>query len=182
MHHILSFPVEIIIYVFESLDDIDDALHFARCCKYLYSAFNPMGVRLAIFRSVIARASHHEYDVELSQRTNLYGQFSEDFYETLSLPIAENPTYRKSLAYKFLSPLTCGDKIPAEIVWDVVCRWQRMRVLYNLYCNSAINEAYSTSTFPKSRIGSRNGFQRDVAMTREPALQPPSDRILASVE
>ncbi|CAI7661282.1 unnamed protein product [Penicillium pancosmium] len=188
MLHILNLPVEIIICVFESLGDIDDALHFARCSTYLYHVFNPVGVRLAIFKSIIARASHHENDVELSQRANLYGQFSEDLYETMSLPIAENPTYRKSLASKFLSPLTCGDNIPAEIVWDVVCRWQGMRVLCNLYCNSAINKAYSTSTMPyptSTTPYSRNqpqGSQREEAMAREPCLQPPSDPIHASVE
>jgi hypothetical protein len=74
-----------------------------------------------------------------------------------------------------LGPLKCSDVIPAGIVWDVVCRWQGMRVLYDLYCNSAINEAYSTVTSPFF-LGEEatRSFPSDEVMTRDPALQPPS--------
>jgi hypothetical protein len=56
MCHILDLPPEIVIWVFESLENIDDALHFARSCKYAFSAFDTNSVRLKIFRSIIVRA------------------------------------------------------------------------------------------------------------------------------
>jgi hypothetical protein len=55
MNLILNLPPEIIVWVFKSLDDIDDALHFARCCKYVHCVFDPMSVRLEIFKSIIVR-------------------------------------------------------------------------------------------------------------------------------
>jgi hypothetical protein len=53
MQSILNLPVEILLFVFESLDDIDDSLHLARCCKYIYWVFNDEHNRLTIFRSIV---------------------------------------------------------------------------------------------------------------------------------
>jgi hypothetical protein len=51
--HILLLPVEILVDIYESASDIDDALRLARTCKYLNSVFDPLDVRLRIFRSII---------------------------------------------------------------------------------------------------------------------------------
>lgn len=105
---------------------------------------------------------------------NLYGQFSCDFYE--SLPIPQNPTYRKSLASRFLNPSGSGDDVPAEIIWDIVCRWHGMRILYSLYCDSAINKAYLSSAFPSEVLADEINDE----MASESALPPPSGPISAS--
>ena len=55
MSRALDLPPEIVLWVFESLDNIDDALHLARCCKYFYSIFDVTGVRLKIFKSIVVR-------------------------------------------------------------------------------------------------------------------------------
>jgi hypothetical protein len=54
-----SGTIEIFVYIFELLDDPDDALHLARCCTRIYRTFNPSNTRLRIFRSVIIRLHHH---------------------------------------------------------------------------------------------------------------------------
>lgn len=55
-----------------------------------------------------------------------------------------------------------------------------MRVLYDLYCDSAINEAYSVSTFPY--ITDLSVSKTTEAMASEAALQLPSGPVSASVE
>ncbi|PLN74449.1 hypothetical protein BDW42DRAFT_63445 [Aspergillus taichungensis] len=173
MGWVLNLPTELIIRIFESLDDIDDALHFARCCKDLHCVFDPLSARFKIFRSIIARASHHENDIELSQRVNLYGRFSQDFYESRRIP--SNPTHRKSLVSRYLNPLDSSEDVPAEFIWDIVCRWQGMRVLYDLYCDPAVNEAYLASTFPN--IQTPPIPDHSEAMASEPALLPPAGSV-----
>lgn len=109
----------------------------------------------------------------------MFGRFTCDFYE--SLPIPPNPTYRKSLASKFLDPLNSGDDIPAEVVWDIVCRWQGIRVLYDLYCDSVVNEAYLASTFPHI-TDVVDMPDTTEAMAAESALAYPSGFVCASFQ
>ncbi|KAJ5882319.1 uncharacterized protein N7529_000991 [Penicillium soppii] len=47
-----------------------------------------------------------------------------------------------------LEPLGYGKDIPDEVVWDLVSRWHGMRLLFALYLDTAIQEAYVNSTFP----------------------------------
>lgn len=44
-NHILELPSETLVQVFNWLDDIDDVLHFARCCRYVNSIFEYPGLR-----------------------------------------------------------------------------------------------------------------------------------------
>ena len=44
----MSRALEIVLWVFESLDNIDDALHLARCCK-CFSIFDATGA-VEVFR------------------------------------------------------------------------------------------------------------------------------------
>jgi hypothetical protein len=51
--HILDLPFDILLQLFNWLDDIDDVLHFVRCCRLVNSVFEFPGFRLAVFRSII---------------------------------------------------------------------------------------------------------------------------------
>jgi hypothetical protein len=63
MCRILNLPPEVVVWVFESLDNIDDALHLARCCKYAFSVFDATSVRLKIFRPI-----HHRKNTTSAER------------------------------------------------------------------------------------------------------------------
>jgi hypothetical protein len=53
--HQHELPFEIVLWFFELLDNIDDALHLAYCCRYFYTVFNSANVRSKVFKSIIVR-------------------------------------------------------------------------------------------------------------------------------
>jgi hypothetical protein len=53
-----DLPTELLLCVYQSLDDIDDALHLARSCRRLYRVFNDPANRHGILKSIIVR--YHE--------------------------------------------------------------------------------------------------------------------------
>jgi hypothetical protein len=73
-----------------------------------------------------------------SKNIAFYGAFSQEFYETKHVPEDRRSGRGNHLASRLLSTVDSHTKIPAEIIWDVVCRWQGMRLLFDLYCDSAI--------------------------------------------
>ena len=52
---ILELPVEVLLLIYQSLNDIDDALHLARTCKQLYAIFDSPSSRVNILRCIIVR-------------------------------------------------------------------------------------------------------------------------------
>lgn len=52
MGSLLLLPAELLLMIFKSLENIDDALHLARTCKLLNNTFDSSH-RAAIFRSII---------------------------------------------------------------------------------------------------------------------------------
>ncbi|KAJ5814962.1 hypothetical protein N7474_006739 [Penicillium riverlandense] len=169
MAPIQNLPVEILVYVYECLDDVDDVLHLARSCKYLNSVFNPLNTRLKIFSTIIQHAPQHAYDFELCDRVRLYGGFSEIFYS--KYPIREDPEGRKLFFSNNMDLGKLSRELPAESVWNVVCRWHAMRLLFNLYCDSSVQRSYSTSVYPNV---AHTGLPGLGALAREETLQVPS--------
>ncbi|CAL5874618.1 uncharacterized protein PFLUO_LOCUS8915, partial [Penicillium psychrofluorescens] len=170
MGHIQNLPVEILVYVYESLDDIDDVVHLARSCKYLNYVFNPLHTRLRIFSTIIQHAPQHAHDLELCDRIRFYGDFSEIFYSKDA--VHEDTEGRKQFFADNLDLGKSSRELPAETVWAVVCRWHAMRLLFNLYCDSSVQRSYSTSIYPYT--GHRAVWEDRQAMGREEALLPPS--------
>ncbi|KAJ6047186.1 uncharacterized protein N7446_012020 [Penicillium canescens] len=74
----------------------------------------------------------------------MHGHFSSEFYSTPSIP---GNAVRRRWHLNMLEPLEYGKDIPEEVVWDIVSRWHGMRLLFAIYLDKAINEAYVNSTF-----------------------------------
>ncbi|KAJ6051012.1 uncharacterized protein N7446_005643 [Penicillium canescens] len=96
---------------------------------------------------VWTHAPQHHYDLALNQSIHMYGDFSSEFYSKPSIPA--NPE-RRRWYLNMLKPLDCGEVIPDGVVWDVVCRWQGLRLLFDLYVDTAIRKSYVKSVFPYS--------------------------------
>ena len=62
--------------------------------------------------------------------------------------------------------------MPAETVWEVVCRWQGMRLLFDLFCDASVQESYSVSMFPYMPIA--DGKEDREALAKENVLPVPS--------
>ena len=52
---IVDLPLEVLLLVYQSLSDIDDALHLGRACKRLNNIFDNPFSRVNIFRVIIVR-------------------------------------------------------------------------------------------------------------------------------
>ncbi|KAJ5663546.1 hypothetical protein N7507_004277 [Penicillium longicatenatum] len=144
MSRFQDLPPEIIGWVFTSFNNIDDALHLARCCKYFYDIFNPTSMRLNVFRAIISQGPQHQYDIQLSQAVAMHAAFSSEFYTSPAIPSNSEGRTRHA---NMLAPLEPGSEIPEGMVWDVVCRWHGMRFLFDLYCDKSTSEAYIDSIF-----------------------------------
>ena len=55
MSHLLQLPAEILLQIYSSLADIDDALRLGRSCRRTHAVLNPVAHCLSIFRTVIVR-------------------------------------------------------------------------------------------------------------------------------
>ncbi|KAH8435163.1 uncharacterized protein LDX57_012792 [Aspergillus melleus] len=64
---IVDLPVEVLPLVYQSLNDIDDALHLGRACKRLNNVFNNSLPRVNIFRVIIQNQSQHMHDTPSTQ-------------------------------------------------------------------------------------------------------------------
>ncbi|QKX53946.1 uncharacterized protein TRUGW13939_01026 [Talaromyces rugulosus] len=175
MAHILRLPVEIQLEIYKHITNIDDALHLARTCKVLSSAFEAPSNRQDIFRSIIHNGLHHKYDVHLHVKEGQYADFVVN-YEYGRLPDYHN------------RPLVQGEpqvdpeistKLPAEVVWSIVCRWHAMKVLFDLYFDSAIRPFYLQSVIPW-RTDQRDHWYVELAY--ETPMPPPSGRDIESLQ
>jgi hypothetical protein len=142
MCHLLRLPIEILVYIFELLDDLDDALHLARCCRRIYRTFNPSNTRLRIFRSIIRNADHHALEPDLSLLVGLNGRFA--LYDESLVP--RGLSYRKEFFQQHLAVRN----LSAAAIWEVVCRWHAMRLLFDFYCDTSIQTSYSQARWQAS--------------------------------
>jgi hypothetical protein len=56
MPDLRNLPTELLLWVYQSPDDIDDVLHLARSCRRLYMAFDDPKNRQEILKSIIVRS------------------------------------------------------------------------------------------------------------------------------
>ncbi|KAF7589385.1 hypothetical protein BBP40_004328 [Aspergillus hancockii] len=142
MSPLLRLPIEILDYIFELLDDLDNALHLARCWRLIYRTFNPPNTRLRIFRG---NADHHALKLGLFLLTRLNRRFA--LYD--KSPVAQRLSYCKEF---FQQHLVIQD-LPAAAIWEVACRWHAVRLHFNFYCDIAIRTPYSLSRWEASEEG-----------------------------
>ncbi|KNG89005.1 hypothetical protein ANOM_002395 [Aspergillus nomiae NRRL 13137] len=143
---ILSLPVEVLLLIYQCLNDIDDALHLARTCKRLYTIFDSPLSRVNIFRCIIQSQDQHQYDTKLTivQSCNpaycLSPNSTTGHAQTASKPGPEVLHQALFAAH----PQQLSD----EQVWGIVCRWHGMRSLFSLYSDTAIHDIYMNNWTP----------------------------------
>ena len=74
----------------------------------------------------------------------MHASFSSGLYSKPSILV--DPDRRKQYL-KLLEPLADSEDIPDGVVWDIVCRWHGMHLLFDLYIDKDIAGAYSLSRF-----------------------------------
>ncbi|RAK95574.1 uncharacterized protein BO80DRAFT_486755 [Aspergillus ibericus CBS 121593] len=143
MGHILDLPTELLPIIYLHLNNIDDALHLARCCKRFNGVFEYH--RLAILRNIIQNADHHVYDARLCEEIGLHEHYTLHMSQTRF--VSFDPTLRRTVMNAYRASLQPSPVLPANVVWDTLVRWQAMRLLFDLYCDASVHETYSQSAF-----------------------------------
>jgi hypothetical protein len=82
------------------------------------------------------------YDPAICHLSELHGRFAEELY--VKSPIPRSPSRRKQITEEHLMPMLEGE-LTSEAVWEIVCRWHTIRLLFVLYCDSSIQAAFSRS-------------------------------------
>jgi len=158
---------ELLIDVYLHLDNIDDALHLARCSKRINAVYETH--RLHILKSIIVSGNSRPATAVYRIRS------SKDFWLTVSssLPAPTltmlNSAITKTLFRNsarstftmvlnlrfpfsihrrpFLTSATMQSLLATGEFWDIVARWQGLRPLQHLYLDSVINPMYTESPF-----------------------------------
>ncbi|GAB1198998.1 hypothetical protein APSETT444_008330 [Aspergillus pseudonomiae] len=113
-------------------------------------------------------AAHHRYDLKLSPVLNI----SQRLFAEYSASHGKPPLSKRPIHADILNLHTPdGDSLPEDEVWSIVCRWQGLRLLYDLYCNPSIRSRYSRSVFlnwPNNEC-----YEEEHALVHdEPLLEP----------
>ncbi|KAL2371635.1 hypothetical protein BDBG_17381 [Blastomyces gilchristii SLH14081] len=143
MSSILDLPSELLLLIFENLDDLDDVLHLGRACRQLYNCLDGGQNRLRIYKSVIARAAHHQYDIQLCYLIEANQRYTSNYLTFQDEPPASCRPQGQFLSKSF-QVLTSD--LQDEFVWSISTRWQGLRLLRDLYRHPAIQSAYSCSS------------------------------------
>lgn len=150
---IVDLPLEVLLLVYQSLSDIDDALHLGRACKRLNNIFDNPFSRVNIFRVIIQNQSQHMHDVKLT----ILQSHTQSCLSSLD-PFAANAQNIPRSGPNVLNQALFPDH-PHELsdtqVWEIVCRWLGMRSLFSLYSNSTIHSIYLSDWSPWWRTQSR---------------------------
>ena len=62
MQHFIGLPTEILLWVFESLGCVRDAIHLSQCCKVLNRLFNDRRYQAKILESIVLGVSSKYVD------------------------------------------------------------------------------------------------------------------------
>ncbi|EED13668.1 conserved hypothetical protein [Talaromyces stipitatus ATCC 10500] len=181
MSRLINFPSELLILVYSFLDNIDDALHLARTCKFMYNVLDTPGRRLDIFSKIIMainvdkiikqNGDHHRYDLRLHATETICTNFRNEHYNTSDLPsISDRPLFPT----EFLVPdtNTLYKKLDPDTVWSIISRWHALKLLFSLYFDSTIRPSYLRSVFWQRPDCQHSRWQK--AVDYEIPLEPPS--------
>ena len=124
MSMLIDCTPELIINIYQCLDNIDDALHLARCCRHTHAVFETH--RLFILKSIIVSSLLSGLSSDLLSG---YTRAPDELYPTAAV-------FQQAFHASSLSD---------QQVWDVMARWQGLRLLQDLYLNPAIQSKYRDS-------------------------------------
>jgi len=156
----LDIPLEVMIMIFCNLQDFDDVYHLSRCCRKFHYILHTGATYLIVMRSIIVRNTHSQ-----SRLCLMYLQKCSDVYENdlkLCKIIETNQAFSEIYKSQAERPQEIGIKgqefydavevrpedLNDERVYTIICRWQGLRVLQDLYLATTIGARYSDSTFP----------------------------------
>ncbi|PYI08762.1 hypothetical protein BO78DRAFT_384857 [Aspergillus sclerotiicarbonarius CBS 121057] len=145
MTHIFLLPPEILLLIYLTLRNIDDALHLARCCRQINHIFESR--RLEILKHIIECADHHVHDSPLYYQVRLHGCTSRELYTIIgkNWRVEEH----KAIVDKcYELSMASSPAVSTEIIWETVARWGAMRVLFDLYCDASVQNTYCRSIYP----------------------------------
>ncbi|UCK59095.1 hypothetical protein AFCA_001920 [Aspergillus flavus] len=143
---ILELPVEVLLLIYQSLNDIDDALHLARTCEQLYAIFDSPSSRVNILRCIIQTQCQHKYDIKLT----LLQSLNQTYFSSLDLSMGDAQKASRpgpNVLSQVLFP-THPHKLSDEQVWAIVCRWHGIRSLFALYSDPTIHNIYLNDWVP----------------------------------
>ncbi|GFF80756.1 hypothetical protein CNMCM6069_004342 [Aspergillus lentulus] len=139
MTSLQSLPAEVILRIFQLLDNIDDALRLGRSCRQLCRILDRPGHRHTIMKSIIQRSEYHKHDLQLSQLTQFHADCTEIYATQPRLPMSRRPdtdmvkSFHEPSADLLASPL---------VVAEIVTRWHAMKVLFDIYCKESVRSSY----------------------------------------
>ncbi|EAW13561.1 F-box protein [Aspergillus clavatus NRRL 1] len=133
--HLEDLPAEVLLRVFQNLDNIDDAFHLGRSCRRLYQILDRPGHRFTIMRSIIIQSPYHRYDLQVSHMSQFHAECMKIYADQPRLPVSSRPEYTIIKKFKRLRSPTKQLLSSPEVVFEVVCRWQAMKVLFDVYCD-----------------------------------------------
>jgi len=156
----LDIPVEVMIMIFCDLQDFDDVYHLSRCCRELHSILHTGATYLTVMRSIMVRNTHsqsrlclmclqrcsdvYKNDLKLCKIIETNQAFSEIYKSQ-----AERPQEIGIKGQEFYDAVEVRpEDLTDERVYTIICRWQGLRVLQDLYLDTTIGARYSDSTFP----------------------------------
>ncbi|OJJ30835.1 hypothetical protein ASPWEDRAFT_175939 [Aspergillus wentii DTO 134E9] len=172
MPSLQDLPPELILWVFRSLGNIDDALHLGFSCKRLYGIFDDPANQNDIMKSIIQRPGHHKYDLQLDCLDQFYTDRAKDYVHTAQLSNARCPDAKIIETMQSPSKHLFSSR---NVVSGIVRRWHAMKVLFNLYCNSSVRNSYLESYIPYPGRDPESG--QDGMPSKNDPLAPPSGDI-----
>ncbi|KAF3397255.1 hypothetical protein DPV78_008262 [Talaromyces pinophilus] len=142
MIQLINLPIELLIIIYEEPENIDDALHLARSCKWMYKVLDTQSHRLSICSHIIQNGDHHKYDLRLDTSETFCHSFRNKHYTT-GEPVSdsERPLFSEEI-FGGRSPDPMYRKLVPDTVWSIVTRWHAMKILFDLYCDSTVRRSF----------------------------------------
>lgn len=149
-----DLPTELLEQIFHFLGSIDDVHYLGRAFKRASSILQSQNAYLEIMRSIISRNSQYRYDIILCKLLRLHGEVVLD-KQAFPLPFSVAPlttsrSYTLSEWDQALELATtqseCEDArcilcIPDEAVYDILARYQGLRVFENIWLKRQLGPA-----------------------------------------
>lgn len=160
MTPLTGLPPELIELIFHGLGSIDDVHHFGRVCRKTYDVLQNRSAYVEIMRSIILQSSIHRFDVQLCRMLDLHNQLVKHFQDGHDpiTPSSITPTVMgtgnaimNQWETQLYEAITDGhylrddqrlrDELSKARVYDILARWQGLRVLQDLWVSRQLREA-----------------------------------------
>ena len=149
----LDLPPELLELVFHFLGSIDDVHHLGRSWKKTYDIIRRQTIYVEIMRSIIRKSPQHRFDLQLCKMLDLHRRIVERMQQNHSqLPATRSSQFGYTLnewesamvsaaSSAACENICCSDCLPNETVYEVLARYQGLRVLENLWLERQLTES-----------------------------------------